>query len=132
LALSLRQRETEQARLCRLACALAYRRIADRWVQAGQGRRQGLALLYLDLDGFKSINDTNGHDAGDEMLRIVAARLMRTIRCDETVSRVGGDEFACLLCDLPDRWRQRRNTVQVCQRCDVPRQAAEVRLFLLH
>ena len=66
-------------------------------------RRQGLALLYLDLDGFKSINDQHGHDAGDELLRIVGARLARTVRTDDLVSRVGGDEFACLLVDVPSR-----------------------------
>lgn len=59
---------------------------------------QTLAVLYLDLDGFKAINDTHGHDTGDELLRIVAARLARAVRGGDLVGRVGGDEFACLLC----------------------------------
>jgi diguanylate cyclase (GGDEF)-like protein len=66
-------------------------------------QRRALAVLYLDLDGFKPINDHHGHDAGDELLRIVAARLSRAVRADDLVSRLGGDEFACLLADLPGR-----------------------------
>ncbi|MBP6251911.1 MAG: GGDEF domain-containing protein [Rubrivivax sp.] len=68
-------------------------------------RRRALAVLYLDLDGFKLINDRHGHDAGDQLLRIVAARLRRALRAEDLVSRLGGDEFACLLADLPGRER---------------------------
>jgi diguanylate cyclase (GGDEF)-like protein len=62
-----------------------------------------LAVLYLDLDGFKPINDRHGHEAGDGVLRIVATRLARAVRSDDMVCRVGGDEFVCLLGDVLNR-----------------------------
>lgn len=57
----------------------------------------GVALLYLDLDGFKVINDRGGHDAGDHVLREVARRLQQGVRQVDLVARVGGDEFVVLL-----------------------------------
>jgi diguanylate cyclase (GGDEF)-like protein len=59
-------------------------------------RHAALAVLYIDLDDFKPINDLYGHDTGDELLRIVGARLARAVRADDMMSRLGGDEFACL------------------------------------
>jgi len=67
--------------------------------QAARARSR-LALLFLDLDGFKLINDTYGHPAGDEVLRLVGDRLSSRLRKADVVARIGGDEFAVVLSDV--------------------------------
>lgn len=80
--------------------------LLDRFNQAtARAARQHkqVALLFLDLDGFKSINDILGHTAGDKLLQQVAARLIASIRTSDTACRYGGDEFVILLPELEHR-----------------------------
>lgn len=77
--------------------------LSDRLHQAMlqvQRREQRLAVVYLDLDGFKSINDKHGHDAGDHVLMTVAGRMKQALREGDTLARLGGDEFVAVLLDL--------------------------------
>lgn len=80
-----------------------FRQQLDRALNRADGQHRPLALLYIDLDAFKPINDTHGHGIGDELLRIIAARLKRAVRANDSVGRMGGDEFACLVTDLAGR-----------------------------
>jgi diguanylate cyclase (GGDEF)-like protein len=71
-------------------------RLSQELVSATEGRQRG-ALLYVDLDHFKKINDTVGHGAGDQMLQVVAQRLRACVKEGDTVARLGGDEFTIIL-----------------------------------
>src|SRR3954469_13455823 len=73
------------------------------------------ALLFIDLDNFKAMNDTLGHDVGDALLKIISSRLRASVRGDDFIARIGGDEFCVLLQDIAD-----------------PREAASVAQKLLH
>jgi diguanylate cyclase (GGDEF)-like protein len=63
---------------------------------------QGFALVLLDIDGFKAINDTYGHPAGDALLKAIASRLAALVRSNDTVARLGGDEFALIVEDFDE------------------------------
>ena len=80
---------------------LANRRLlTDRMSMAlvhARRNKSAMAVVYLDLDGFKQINDTLGHGVGDVLLKIVAGRLVATVREEDTVARLGGDEFIIVL-----------------------------------
>lgn len=74
-------------------------------LQPRQGSTQAppLALMLLDLDQFKAVNDRRGHAAGDAVLRIAAARMRHAVRAGDVLGRLGGDEFACLVPEEHDR-----------------------------
>jgi diguanylate cyclase (GGDEF)-like protein len=105
LAAAVERRRVEDAAVSRslhdpltgLANRLLLHDRLDHAVRAGRRENRGLSVLALDLDRFKAINDTLGHDAGDEVLCTVATRLLRAIRDADTVARVGGDEFVLVL-----------------------------------
>ncbi len=86
-----------------------------------QARRNGnlVALLFLDLDNFKAVNDQYGHQMGDRLLRVVAKRLVSCVRTTDTVSRLSGDEFVMILQNL-DRIQDVRQVAQKILQCLTP------------
>lgn len=80
--------------------------LADRLrqgIQLAQRTKRLLAVCFIDLDGFKAVNDRYGHSAGDHLLRVVASRLQACVRGNDTVARLGGDEFVLVLGNLQNR-----------------------------
>ncbi|MFF7309949.1 EAL domain-containing protein [Streptomyces sp. NPDC008137] len=97
----------------RVQHALSGRRASDRGVAL-----RNTAVLFIDLDGFKAVNDTIGHQAGDELLVQAARRLQDSVRQGDTASRLGGDEFAALIVgdNTRDRAARERHIVELADR----------------
>jgi diguanylate cyclase (GGDEF)-like protein/PAS domain S-box-containing protein len=91
--------EASHDSLTALANRALFRDRVDKELRQANGRRAKLTILFLDLDGFKEVNDSLGHATGDKLLIQVAERLQACVRPVDTVARLGGDEFAVLIAD---------------------------------
>jgi len=83
--------------LCPVFNRRAFMRELEREIARTERHDRSLSLLFIDLDKFKTVNDTLGHEAGDQMLVAMAQTLLKAVRKTDIVSRIGGDEFAILL-----------------------------------
>ncbi len=77
-----------------------FTQLLDHAILSAKRNKSSLAVLFVDLDRFKTINDTKGHDAGDELLKTIATRYSNALRASDVVSRQGGDEFVILIEDV--------------------------------
>jgi diguanylate cyclase (GGDEF)-like protein len=106
VALDRARQHTKEARtdyLTGLANRPEFERAIDRAVASAERHKRRLALMMIDLDNLKDINDTYGHHVGDEAIRVLAAELQRAVRATDTCGRLGGDEFGIGMPDADER-----------------------------
>jgi diguanylate cyclase (GGDEF)-like protein len=117
VALDRARQHTREARtdyLTGLANRPEFERAIDRAVAAAQRHKRRLALMMIDLDNLKEINDTQGHHVGDEAIRVLAQELQRAVRATDTCGRLGGDEFGVAMPEA-DEHEAREVSVRVRQ-----------------
>ncbi|PXW94432.1 diguanylate cyclase (GGDEF)-like protein [Sphaerotilus hippei] len=110
--------------------SLPNRRYFSQRLDQALARHTRVAVLFVDLDDFKPINDLHGHEIGDELLRIIAHRLARSMRAGDMVGRLGGDEFACLLADEPDAEQLRQVACKLYDTVSAPLQLGDLQLVV--
>lgn len=108
----------------------AYTQKLERALARSKETGKLMAVLFLDLDGFKLVNDSLGHNVGDDLLKGTALRLLDCLRGRDTVARLGGDEFTILLEDLPDISQAVRVAERVKQRLTEPFELAGQEIFI--
>jgi len=89
-----------------------------------------IAVCYMDLDGFKPINDTLGHEAGDDLLIKLSERIKESLRSGDTIARMGGDEFALLLCNLRSGAEARDTLDRILQNIKQPFQVKNTEVHI--
>jgi len=110
----------EHDQLTHLPNRLLFRDRAAQSLRSGIRNRSSVAILFLDLDNFKGVNDAFGHSVGDKLLISVAARLSGCVREEDTVSRQGGDEFLVLLAGLKSREAAEKVAEKIIASCKEP------------
>ena len=96
--------------LTKMPNRMQFQHLLQQAIARARRNQRSLALLYLDLDRFKEVNDTFGHAAGDRTLEILSERLTRNLSKDTVIGRLAGDEFAMFVDDLPiGRGQSRRH-----------------------
>ena len=134
-----RQRKRAEERLAQMAFYDPLTGLANRSKfeeAAGQAlararrRNTRLACMFIDLDGFKGINDRLGHHAGDALLRDVAARMRHVFREYDTIARLGGDEFAILLTDIDKHSDVNHIAARLCEALSEPAEFDDQELFV--
>jgi diguanylate cyclase (GGDEF)-like protein/PAS domain S-box-containing protein len=99
----------------------------ERQITVAQREHTCVAVLYVDLDSFRDVNDSAGHAAGDEVLRIAAARFQDVVRASDSVARVGSDEFVVVLCGLVDEESAMRLGERLIEAMQAPIQIGDAR-----
>ncbi len=137
-SLALRKFATKETHLRRLATIdiltglpnrRSFQELLSKAVQTAQRRQQIFGLLFVDLDNFKDVNDSMGHEAGDALLQQVGEVLLRTVREGDRVCRLGGDEFTVLLSELGDVDEAQRIGQRILQALEQPRQIRDVEVL---
>ena len=104
-------------------------RLDQALVQAERHARS-FAIMFIDLDKFKNINDTYGHDIGDKVLHTVGERLQACVRDEDTVSRIGGDEFLCLLMEVEEEASVASIADSMVEKCAQPCEIQDLSLIV--
>ncbi len=99
-------------------------------IEAAKRHKTKIALLFLDLDNFKHINDSLGHPTGDKLLQLVTATLVASVRGNDTVSRQGGDEFIVLLSDILNEEDATLTADKILEQLTLPHMIANAQLYI--